>query len=198
MIDGPDRSSGSQEADTEPAPADDRTDEAHALQRALIAIYRELAVGLERTWGSRDAALDALQDASAKLAAGARIGAVHNPRAYLRRMAFNLGQNKRRALSRSVPVDRSILDTVADDAPDPERMAASANELARALVFAQHLPEQRRTIFFLRWIDDLSTGEIADRLGLRRRTVQKELARAADFLRRRLENSGEAQGDDAC
>lgn len=113
-------------------------------------------------------------------------------------MAFNLGQNRRRSLSRSVPVDRFILDTVADEAPDPERMAASANELARALAFAQHLPEQRRTIFFLRWVDDLSTGEIAGRLGLRRRTVQKELARAADFLRRRLENGGEAQGDDAC
>ncbi|WP_334186268.1 RNA polymerase sigma factor [Novosphingobium sp.] len=193
MIERPDNrpAGGSSEEDLDCAAGDV---EPEALQRTLITIYRELSAGLERTWGSREAALDALQDTSAKLAAGARIGAVHNPRAYLRRMAFNLGQNRRRALARSVPVDPAILEAAADEAPDPERMTVAADELARVFHAARELPEQRRVIFFHRWADDLSTGEIAGKLGIRRRTVQKELARAAKVLRARLDGDDKPFG----
>jgi len=106
-------------------------------------------------------------------------------------MAFNSGQNRRRALSRSVPVDPAIIEAAADEAPDPEPMAAAADELARVFQAARELPEQRHAIFFHRWLDDLSTGEIAGKLGIRRRTVQKELARAAKVLRTRLDGDDE-------
>lgn len=45
------------------------------------------------------------------------------------------------------------------------------------------LPERRREIFRMRYIDDLTTKEISDRLGISQKTVQKTLLVALSGLR---------------
>lgn len=45
------------------------------------------------------------------------------------------------------------------------------------------LPQQRRTIFQLRFQDDKSTGDIAEQLGISRKTVQNQLSLAFDQLK---------------
>ncbi|TCM13977.1 RNA polymerase sigma-70 factor (ECF subfamily) [Novosphingobium sp. PhB165] len=171
------------------APTHGEDTQAEALQRAFVAIYKELLASLEGPLGSRDAALDALQDASLKLASEPEIGPVRNPYAYLRRMALNLGRNRRRAVARFVPVDKTWLDAIADEEPDPERIAAARADLASTVAALDELPERRRLVFLDKWMHGLSLDEIARSRGIHRRTVQKELERTAAFLRARAAQS---------
>lgn len=166
----------------------DASDEhpAAVLQRVLLIIYKELLSHLEHELGSRDAALDALQDTAAKLAGRPAIGAVRHPRAYLRRMAVNLGRNGRRGMARLVLVQQGWLEGTIDEAPGPEQIVADGHELAMVVEALADLPDQRRAIFLDRYKDGLSLGEIAQLRSLHGRTVQKELKRAVDFLRDRL------------
>ena len=71
--------------------------------------------------------------------------------------------------------------------PDPERQAASA-ELRRNLQAAvDSLAEKYRSVFVLREIEQLSTAETAQSLGLTTKTVKIRLHRARAFLRSQLE-----------
>lgn len=157
------------------------------MARLLQSIYEELAARLEFDLGSREAAQDALQDSWIRLSVGPAIGPVRNPRAYIRRMAHNLGRNRLRGTARYSLMASSMVAGLADPAPDPERIAADRRDLAVVFEAIAELPEQRRTIFLDRFRDDLSLDEIARLRKLHRRTVQKELHRVSQFLRERLQ-----------
>ncbi|QSR19676.1 RNA polymerase sigma factor [Novosphingobium sp. KA1] len=156
------------------------------LERILLNISGEMLSLLENELGSRDAAHEALQDTSEKLARRPVLGEVRNPRAYLWRMALNFGRNRRKAAARIVSVRQAWLDEIPDIAPDPERIAAARRELAIIVEALADLTEQRRAIFLDKFRDDLSLDDIARLRGLHRRTVQKELTRVVELLRIRL------------
>jgi RNA polymerase sigma-70 factor, ECF subfamily len=78
------------------------------------------------------------------------------------------------------------------DAEGLARAAASAEEaiqagevgaaVERALA---ELPEKRRAICMLRWVEGLTYAEIAARLGIAEKTVETQIARGLRFLRER-------------
>ena len=62
-----------------------------------------------------------------------------------------------------------------------------AAELVAAVQRAlDELPPKRSAVCKLRLIDELSYGQIADRLGIREKTVETQLARGLKFLRERM------------
>lgn len=70
--------------------------------------------------------------------------------------------------------------------PDPERQA-SDQELSATLEDAvQALPEMYRSVFMLREIEEMSTEETAQCLGLSEEAVKARLHRAKGLLRRKL------------
>lgn len=62
---------------------------------------------------------------------------------------------------------------------DAEPVAIDYNELSDAI---QQLPEKCQEIFNLRWNDNLSQEEIAERLGVSKYTVKNQIAKALDKL----------------
>lgn len=48
------------------------------------------------------------------------------------------------------------------------------------------LPEKRREIFVLYYLEDLSSDQIAERIGISQKTVQNQLATATNTLRSQL------------
>ena len=78
----------------------------------------------------------------------------------------------------------AFMDTITSPQPDPERQAY-AQELHRVLEEAvDALPETYRTVFMLRDIEGLSTGETGAGLGLGEEAVKTRLHRARAMIRR--------------
>ncbi|OHT21695.1 RNA polymerase sigma factor [Edaphosphingomonas haloaromaticamans] len=158
---------------------------------ALLEIeYEALQMRLSAHLRSSEAAAEALHDVYVKLRADPSIVEVRNPRSYLYRMAINLAHNQRRKNNRICPADEAAITELPDTAPDPERRAIAADEMSRALDALDALPAKRREIFLAKWRDEKSQIEIAHEFGLHKRSVQKELAKAEQYLRKAIRRSG--------
>ena len=75
---------------------------------------------------------------------------------------------------------------LADGRPTPES-AALAGERVRAVWSAtERLPERQRTVFLLRFVEDMDLLEIAAATGLKEGTVKAHLFRALHAVRKRI------------
>ena len=120
---------------------------------------------------------------------------VANPRAYLYRMAQNLGLDRLKEERRRMARDHEWSSNRTDphgaevDRLDPE---AQLIEDERAAIFAAaiaQLPPATGRAFRLHKIDGLGQAEVAERMGISRSGVEKHIARGMVHLRRAL--SGE-------
>jgi RNA polymerase sigma-70 factor (ECF subfamily) len=109
---------------------------------------------------------------------------------WLVRIAANEALGRLRKRARLVPVEQAddeedrIMDVVRPE--DPEARAA-AREAVRLLEHAvDRLPAPYRTVFVLREVEQLSTRETAEALGLGEEAVKVRLHRARAMLRRAL------------
>jgi RNA polymerase sigma-70 factor (sigma-E family) len=108
----------------------------------------------------------------------ARIAALEQPEAYVRRMVTNGYLSWRRRWSRIVP--QPVVPDRASDAPDHATTYADRDELRADLV---RLPRQQRAVLVLRYYAELSDTEIADVLDCAPSTVRAYAARALATLR---------------
>jgi len=154
------------------------------LERDYLALLRRLTAALR----SRDDAAAALHDAYVRLGSAPSVGEVRQPFAYLYRMALNLARNSFKREARYCEIDPDRLPLLRDSAPDPEQAALTKIDVSRATDALADLSQRRRDIFLARWRDGLRHAEIAGQFGLHKRTVQKELARAERFLKKRLDS----------
>ena len=115
---------------------------------------------------------------------------VATPRAYLftaaRNLAIDARRHERMAQTDSVG-DPDELGVVQPGTPESEVLADERARLLRAAV--EHLPPQCRAVFALRVFHACSYQEIAERLGISIKTVEKHLTRGLrdthGFLKRR-------------
>ncbi|MEO5955758.1 MAG: RNA polymerase sigma factor [Nitrospiraceae bacterium] len=139
-------------------------------------------------------AADLTQETFLRLAQLPDLGAIENCRTYLFRIATNLAIDHIRALSRRRPAiqehDEYLL-AHPDRASTPEAALLAKEELARVLHALHEMSPLCRQIFALNRFDGLPHRDIADRLGICVSTVEKNLARALNHCRRRLNESVE-------
>lgn len=128
--------------------------------------------------GSRAAAEDLLHDAFVRVfSRPRRLESARHAEAYVRRALANLAMDRARALARDADAARRAL--AAQAAPDPAGGVDERVGMASALA---HLPLQVRTCVVLRYYDDLTVAQVADRLGLATGTVKRYLADARALL----------------
>jgi RNA polymerase sigma-70 factor (ECF subfamily) len=75
---------------------------------------------------------------------------------------------------------------VADPGAGPEQVAVAREQLAAVWAVADDLAPQQRTIFLLRFAQEMSLAEIADALELEVGTVKAHLFRAVGTVRMKL------------
>jgi len=130
---------------------------------------------------------DMVQEALARFLAAQRRQDVDFPTAYLFRIASNLlADRRRREGGGTVVVDIADYHDVAAAPPDQEdrrRLADLQMQLEAAL---DELPLRCREVFVMRRFRDMTTPEIADRMGISHRMVQKHLTRALTHIYLRL------------
>lgn len=150
---------------------------------------RYLLVVAQRLCGDPDEARDLVQEVFARMLSTEGWAAISSPQAFMVRMLRNLAVER---IRRARIVDfRQFVDAdhlnLADDAPDPQRIAEDRQAVADFGQALEQLPERCRTVFVRRRIEDQSPREIASDLGVSLSTLEKRLARAITLLTKALE-----------
>jgi RNA polymerase sigma-70 factor (ECF subfamily) len=166
-----------------------------ALRAHFLATYRDLGKWLTRRFGSADLAEDVLHDTYLRLERGGELGPVANPKAYLRRMAENIGRNARRRDRRLLTAAETevFFEQAVDETPNSLRTLAARQEVAAVRAVLETMPPRRRKIFVAVWVDDVPQAEVAGRLGLTLRRVQKESQKAREQVRLALRAKREGE-----
>lgn len=165
--------------------------ESNALQVDVAALMREQYARVCRlAWrfGVPQAELeDAVQDvfAAAWIGAGSFRGDCA-PATWLTRIAVNHFVSRRRAWMRRARVffrGGAFIEAVAaPEGVSPEQAEAHA----RAVACIRRLPERLRAVFVLRYIEEMSCGEVAGVLGIPEATVRTRVFHARKRLRKML------------
>ena len=163
---------------------DDRRPEhvARLFERFRRPLLRYLTDLLTR----REEAEDVVQETYVRLMQVERIenGRV---RALIFKVATNLAYDRfRQRRARGPHADDAALAELASDAPAPERIFAfeQAVEIVKRTLL--ELKPRCRQVFLLRTAEELPYEEIAKRLGVSKRTVEREMEHALDVCQRRL------------
>ncbi|MDO9454749.1 SigE family RNA polymerase sigma factor [Nocardioides sp.] len=132
---------------------------------------------------------DVVQEAlSRALPRWARISAVEDVDAYVRRMVVNAHTSRWRAWRRRVTPVAQVADTVAPDRAGPE-----PDDRRRIWLACRALPEIHRTAVVLRFYEQLEYAEIAALTGVREGSVRSRVSRGLAALRAEL---GELEEED--
>lgn len=182
-------------ADAVPAPASAAPTAAsneHArFVRELFERHRHALLRyLKGLLTNRADAEDALQETYARLLdvtdldqAGGRA------RAYLFKVATNLARDRFRRRKES-SIDDASADQLASGEDPPEVVVDFGRGLAIVKRTLLELKPRCRQVFLLRVAEELEYEAIAARLGISKRTVEREMQHALDACQRRLERSG--------
>jgi RNA polymerase sigma-70 factor (ECF subfamily) len=127
---------------------------------------------------------DIIQEMYARLASVEDVESVRNPRQYAAQTAISIALNLARH-ARVVPMipmaefeDQGFV----SPEPSPERAVNSIEELRELENVLQELPLLCRTAFLLRRVEGLSQREVAEKLGISVKTVEKYMARSVRLL----------------
>lgn len=112
---------------------------------------------------------------------------------WLHRVTVNvcLSALRKRSRTRTSALPEEYDEILADTAASPEERAMSGDLVERCEAALQLLPEDARAVVVLRDIEDLSTKEVADLLGVSENVVKVRLCRAHARLRTLVANDPE-------
>lgn len=164
-----------------------------AFYRATLAPLRRY---LARLLGSRTDAQDVAHDAYSKVYKTMADKPVGQPQGLLFTTARNLAINQLRRRARSpvqgAPAD--IIELSPTQAPGVVREVMARQEWAATEAAISRLPLGCRAVFLLCRFEGLTHPLAAARLGISRKTVEKQHARALRLLRASLQNDEVAPG----
>lgn len=114
---------------------------------------------------------------------------------WIMQIAVNLvrdyGRNRRMQFWRRAQasaLDLAVVSrSVADRSASPEGKTLEKEQVEAVWSATERLPEKQRTVFLLRFVEDMDLLEIATATGLKEGTVKTHLFRATEAIRRRLE-----------
>jgi RNA polymerase sigma factor (sigma-70 family) len=163
-----------------PGDCDSGEDRGVVLRDCLAANYGRLHRRLLRHLGCADQASDCLHDAWLRLGETRVSETVHNPEAYVYRIACNIAIDRLRS-------DRTLyftgasdgeLEQIADHAPGPDVVAEARSDLEAMARALQRLPRLYGAILVALRVEEMPRQEVANRYGLSLRTVDTALRKS--------------------
>lgn len=163
----------------------------HALfTRAFREHYPALITFVRRRVTTEAEAADIAQEAYLRVLRYREDKSLEDLRALLFTIAINLiGMRLRGARGRYwVPLEDEL--TLIEDSPTPDRQIDAERRMNRLAAVIEKLPGKCQQVFLLRRIHGLSQQEIAERMGISIKAVEKHITTALAICRKKLEYSG--------
>jgi RNA polymerase sigma-70 factor (ECF subfamily) len=139
---------------------------------------------ISRVWSRPDEVADIRQETYARVYEAARLARPLAPKAFLFAIARHLMADRirrERIVSIRAGGDNEFLDFLVDEI-SPERRVGVHQDLARLAWAFDRLPARCREVVWLRRVKELSQKEVASRLGLMEKTIEKHLRTGARQL----------------
>lgn len=159
---------------------------------AFDALSRRMRPALTRYFLRRTAsqadAEELVQELFLRLLRRADLFALENLDGYVFEAAANLARDRARrhqARGGGRHIDIADIETATDE-PSPERIVDGRKRLTLMLAALDGLSPRARTIIILRRFENLTYGQIADRLGISVSAVEKHMVRSMSALRSAL------------
>lgn len=150
-------------------------------------IYPRLVRTLMLACSDRELSADIAQEALAKAyARWDKVNELDLPAAWVRKVAMNTLKDEFRKQSRRTSNNRETVDLSTLEAIEKCMPTPLAVDFAHAL---KELPPQQRIAATLKYVDDCSTRDIADTMGISEGSVKTHLHHARTRLSQSLENA---------
>jgi RNA polymerase sigma factor (sigma-70 family) len=154
------------------------------FKREVLSHEEILMRFLARVWPHRDELADIRQEAYARVYEAAQKARPQAPKAFLFTTARHLMADRvrrERIVSIRAGGDTDFLNVLVDEL-SPERCASAGEELARLARAFDRLSPKCREVVWLRRVREFPQKEVAERLGLSEKTVEKHLRTGARLL----------------
>lgn len=152
--------------------------------REILPHEASLVRYLHRKWGRAAEVADLRQETYLRVYEAAARSRPRAPKSYLFQTARNLMTDRIRR-DRVVSIEAmgqlGVSDVLVDELTS-EQTASAQQQLHRLAAAFDSLPPKCREVMWLRRVDGLSQQEVADRLGISPRTVEKHVARGVRLL----------------
>lgn len=153
--------------------------------------------GALRAWLSRKPIVgldidDIVQETYARLSNATSIDNIRDPRSYMFSTAYSviLTYLRRSRVVAMHSLAQFENEEFVIDEPSPEAIAVDRDELYRLGQAIAELPPRIREVFILRRVEELSSREIAQKLGVSTKTVENQMAAAFQRLAKKLGRGG--------
>jgi RNA polymerase sigma factor (sigma-70 family) len=157
------------------------------LRDCLTENYQRLHRRLQHHLGCPDLAGDCLHDAWLRLGDMTMPATVHNPEAYIYRVACNIAMDCLRSNRSQQSAGKTMghadaeLDTIVDPSPGPDLIAEARSNVEAVERALQHLPRRHQAVLMALRIEEMTRQEVAVRQGLSLRRVDTMLRQALDY-----------------
>ena len=154
------------------------------FKREILSQEESLTRFLSRVWSRRDEVPDIRQESYARVYEAAQKERPQAPKAFLFTTARHLMVDRvrrERIVSIRAGGENEYLNVLVDEI-SPEQRVAADQELARLARAFDRLSSKCREVVWLRRVRELSQKEVAGRLGLSEKTVEKHLRTGARLL----------------
>lgn len=168
------------------------------FKREVVVHDDALTRYLRRSWPYPDDIHDLRQETYARIYESAQTRIPIDARPFIFAIARRLMADRirrRRIVAIDSVGDMSALNVLVDDV-SPERDAAAYQELRQLAEALDALPPKCREVVWMRRIDDLSQKEVAARLGLSEKTVEKHIMKGMKRLTDAVFGSVEVEEED--
>ena len=170
----------------------------HWFAREILVHEAALARYLARMWGNRDEIHDLRQEIYVRVYEAAAKSRPLAPKAFLFTTARHLMADRlrrTRIVSIEAMGDLESLHVPVDEA-SPERRTSAHQELRRLADALGLLPPKCREVVWLRRVEELPQKEVASRLGISEKTVEKQVAKGMRLLAASFYGATQESGPD--
>ncbi len=161
---------------------------AELVTRVFVRFQRSLLRYLRDLLSRREDAEDVAQETYLKLMSAASLeDSELRVRAFMFKIATNLAYDRFRQRRTRGVQEQADLAALPDETPAAERIVALEQGAALVERSLLALPARCRHVFLLRVAHELSYEAIAEKLGVSKRTVEREMQQALDACQRSLQ-----------